>query len=190
MKHLLERNEFLNEEFSFGKNLLRKSQEFMDEVGDLFTEIFLPNEELERMVDCQSFREGVVNNKSFLKQVREIVDANEPRVMAAYNRVMGVNEQCLSGIIISIAVMVGFYYAMKRGWIDKLLKKIDPKLGRRPGEYDGGYEKEWEKPKKKALPKEKVYKSKEQRTDEILDKINRRGYRSLSDEEKAYLKRK
>lgn len=111
----------------------------------------------------------------YYAQVKEIVTYNEPEIKKAYDSVFGVKEEFCLSIILSVAIMLGFYYASKKGYLDKLFRKVDKNYDCPSCEDE---KPSWKTPSKKVLS-----------TDEILDKISKKGERSLTPEEREKLKR-
>lgn len=197
MKHLIGMNDFLNEGFGFGKNFINKALEFIESVKDLFKGVVIPESDLKDIIDSPSINSAVLFNKSYYNQIKHVCDANEDRIKEEYDRIFGTKEICASSIIISVAVMFAFYYAAQKGWLDKIIRKFDKNYHGYPEAGDDWRKKDTNKKswKEKIFggkqPAKKVYKppmNKEARMDEILDKINKVGYKRLTDEEKSFLK--
>lgn len=187
----------INEGFSV--SFIEKSIKFIEKVSYLFKNVSLSEEQIEKFINAPNLRQAISEDKEYLNQIKKILDRNEEVIEPAYEEVFGVKEEFICSILISIAVMVFFYYAQRRGWIDQLLRKIDPKMDARGGGYPGdnfrsAKKKSWKEkiglapPKAKILPKPSVRQS-DNKIDAILDKMGKIGYENLSQEEKDYLNR-
>lgn len=215
MEYLIGINEFLNE--GYGKGFVEKALQFIERVKDLFVNLKLSDIDLQNIADSSSINSAILMNKKFYNQVKDIVNANEERIKKEYDLVFATNEGCGTSIILSIAVMLAFYYASRKGWLDKLFRKFDKNYdsgGDTAGEWwKTSPKKSWkeklfggsktsprrriEEPrqlqyrqdvKPKYVPKEIVKDKKELMIDDILDKMRKVGMDGLTPEEKSILK--
>jgi hypothetical protein len=193
MKHLVKYDDLLNEGFGFGKGFIKKAMELIEKLKDLFKDVVLSDSEIREIFDNSRLNFAVLKNHRYYNQIKDICNANEERVTKAYNEVFGIKEGFLLCILLSVAVCFFIYYAIQKGWADKIIRKFDPNF-RGQGGYPGDNWARASKSKnrgmfKKEEPK-KIYKSKQQQVDEVLDKVARVGYKRLSPAEKEILKNK
>jgi len=125
MKHIIGINEFLNEGFS--NNFIQKSIKFIERLKDLFDGIEIPEEDLDKLLNSPSIYSSVCNT-GFFKQIKNVYNNNKDRIKQEYDLVFGTNEEFICSLLISVAVMFAFYYAAKKGYLDKLIGKIDEKI--------------------------------------------------------------
>ena len=190
MKDIISFSEYsLNE--SFGKSYIEKGIKVIDKIKHLFKNVKLTDDEIKKIVKSDSIKETIMSMKDYYSQVKDIVNKNKKEVQLAYDSVFGIKEEFLCSLLLSIAIMLGFYWAQKRGYIDKLLGRIDPRT--KGGSCCGGEDvsgDEWkksvgkkdkDKPKLGPPPK----KSRREELDGLLDKMTKKG---LNPEEKKRLK--
>jgi hypothetical protein len=189
MKHVIKYDDLLNE--GFGKGFINKAMEFIGKIKDLFEGIKLPESEVREVFDSPRLSIAVVRNPGYYRQIKDICNANEERVTRAYDEVFGIREEIsLTSILVSVAVCFFIYYAIQKGWADKVIRKFDPNFRGQEG-YPGD---DWRRAKPKPNPRKeiprKAYRTKQEEIDAILDKVNRVGYNGLSAAEKETLRNK
>lgn len=187
MKHIMKYDELLNEGIGFGRGFIKKALEFINKIEDLFTEIVISENDINEFLGSNRLNLAIVKNPGYYKQIKNIYNENKERIDRAYDEVFGLKEEFLTGILISIAVCFFIYYAIQKGWADKVIRKFDPNF-----RGQGGYpNEEWKTAKPKKIKKEprKIQRNKQQEIDVILDKMSEVGYDGLSPSEKEILKR-
>jgi hypothetical protein len=190
------------------KSFIERSIKFMEKFMYLFKNVQLSDEQMQNFINAPNLKQAIANDKEYISQIKRVLDRNENIIEPAYEEEFGVKEEFLFSILLSLALMVFIIYAQRRGWIDQLLRKIDPKIDSRGGcgpggcgpvpgdewKYKTAKKKSWKErfglapPKAKVLPKPSV-KQGDNRVNAILDKMGKVGYDNLSQDEKDYLKR-
>jgi len=182
-------DEFVNEGFSFKKYNSENAKKFIEKIKHLIKDIELTKEEAEDIISSKSLEAG----KNFFKKVKKVFYKNEDEIRKAYAEVFGVKEGILCSILISFGFMLLFYYAQRKGWIDKLLGF------NKGGCSDGSCDSDswWKKSKKKTPSKPRVPEAKreigparavnydESELNRLLDK----GVNNLTAAEKERLKK-
>ena len=197
IEEVLTFNDFKKVNEGFSQSFIERGIQFIEKISYLFKNIQLSDEQIQNFINSPNLKQTISDDKEYLSQIKRVLDRNEDIIEPAYEEEFGIKEEFLCSILISVGIMVFFYYAQRRGWIDKLLRKIDPKMDSRSGGYPGdnfgsGKKKSWKEkiglapPKAKILPKPSI-KQGNNKIDAILDKMGKVGYNGLSQDEKDYL---
>lgn len=131
-----------------------------------------------------------VFDEDFIEKIQNIINSNENEIQMAYDEIFGINEEFgFAALIISVLFGIGFYYAFSRGYFNGIFRWIDRKIGRGGCRSCGDESGEEWKNKKKIKTKKVELPIRKPNVDEILDKIAKKGMKSLTPEEKAILKK-
>lgn len=173
MIHINNYSDFsLNE--SIDNNFINKSIIFIEKIKHLISDITISDDDIKKIIN-KPISNTIYSLKYYYAQVKEVVTYNEPEIKRAYDSVFGVNEEICLTIFLSVAIMLAFYWASKKGYLDRFFRKIDKNYDT-PSCRGGNETPSW-KSVNKTLS-----------IDDILDKISKKGYNSLTKEEKEKLK--
>jgi hypothetical protein len=199
LDEILKFDEFKKVNEGFSRSFIERSIDFIGKIAYLFKNVQITDEQMRNFLNADNLKRTIADDKKYMSQIKRVIENNEDVIEPAYEEEFGVSEEFLFSILLTVAVMVFFYYAQRRGWIDQLLRKIDPKIDARGSGYPGdnfrtAKKKSWKEkiglvpPKTKILPKPSVNQG-DSKINVILDKMGKVGYNNLNQDEKDYLNR-